>query len=295
MSWSRRTMRHIKSLYTVIVMLAVRTVTTRSHHLPDSIRDGAGKFSSLMSFATLTPRRVAASITDLSTSIRQRIRKNPLLFWIPVFSILLILASVAYWLQLQSRIETDDTTTGPSDRTSFSPHIMSSVSKLTLSIINGISQIVQSLTRGMTSRFLVVRNTLQALWSWLVTACFTFLHTTWVATSSTVVQCSNLISLPFHSTSEDSKVIPGPPSSPDSRFVENAKIQASDENTSIQIHKGQPDHVEQHLETPLMDSVLERVMVELQKQQDRTHDQVTQQVQLQVEKAAAMLSEEMIN
>lgn len=99
----------------------------------------------------------------------------------------------AYWWLLQSRTKTDDTTTDSSDGTSFLPLVMTSVSELSLSVINGISQTAQSLATGMTSGLLVVWNTLLALGSWLLATCSSYLHTAWVAVTSMFIWLGNLV------------------------------------------------------------------------------------------------------
>ncbi|KAK3871908.1 hypothetical protein Pcinc_022972 [Petrolisthes cinctipes] len=187
-AWSQRTWQSITWVSTVIttsiVMMAARAVTARRHDTSDSTRDRAGKSTSFMSSLTRTTRRVTTTTTDLLTSTKERIRKNPILLWIPLLFIILLLALVAYWWLLQSRTKTDDTTTDPSDGTSFLPLVMTSASELTLSVINGISQTAQSLALGISSGLLVVWKTLLALGSWLLATCSTCLHTAWVSVAS---------------------------------------------------------------------------------------------------------------
>ncbi|XP_064080466.1 uncharacterized protein LOC135197276 isoform X2 [Macrobrachium nipponense] len=195
--WSRKTVNTITRITTIITasiaMMAARAVTASS-----SSSEKIEKEEKSSSMSTLEV------ITTKYQAFCDRLRKNPILLWIPLLFILLLLALATYWWLLQSHGKTagasDQTTENDGPSSSFLFLFFALVRDLTMSVVSGISSffaylgssittntmgLISLCQTGVTNGFESVvagflwlgTNTLSLfswLWSWIVVA-FTYL------------------------------------------------------------------------------------------------------------------------
>ncbi|XP_071532845.1 uncharacterized protein [Panulirus ornatus] len=174
-SWTKKTWQNITRITTLIttsfVMMAARAVTSTASDSSDvsSTSEKTARYSILSTINT-TRRKMTTVTTEFFESIKDRVKKNPILLWIPLLFILLLLALVAYWWLLQSRAKTDDTTDPTeTDGASFLPFILTSASDLTHWVIHSIS-----------FGIIFIWESMLGMGSWFASACSSGLTSVWV-------------------------------------------------------------------------------------------------------------------
>ncbi|XP_047475070.1 uncharacterized protein LOC125029226 isoform X3 [Penaeus chinensis] len=144
-AWSQKSwetvVRMTMIMTTSVIAMATRAVTaTTSNKVDEDSQSEKDSQSSFISRINTTRRRMVTTTTEYWESTKERLRKNPILIWIPLLLLLLVLALVAYWWLLQSRAKTGDATDPKeTDGTSFLTLLVTSVSDMTHSSISGIS------------------------------------------------------------------------------------------------------------------------------------------------------------
>nr|XP_045606712.1 uncharacterized protein LOC123763584 isoform X2 [Procambarus clarkii] len=174
MVWTKNTWQTITRICTIIttsiIMMATRALTTATAADTgvSSTSETSSKYS-IFSTMNTSRRKVMTVTTELFESSRNRLRKNPILLWIPLLFILLLLALVAYWWLSQSRAKTGDTThPTETDGPSFLPLILTSASDLTFWVTSNISH-----------SFTYIQECTLGIVSWLASACYTGLLSVW--------------------------------------------------------------------------------------------------------------------
>ncbi|XP_066965627.1 LOW QUALITY PROTEIN: uncharacterized protein [Macrobrachium rosenbergii] len=194
--WSRKTVNTITRITTIITasiaMMAARAVTASSSGEKIEKEEKSSSMSTL------------EVITTKYQAFCDRLRKNPILLWIPLLFILLLLALATYWWLLQSHGKTagasDQTAENDGPSSSFLFLFFALVRDLTVSVVSGISSffaylgssittntmgLISLCQTGVTNGYESVvaaflwlgANTLSLftwLWSWIVLA-FTYL------------------------------------------------------------------------------------------------------------------------
>ncbi|XP_042882143.1 uncharacterized protein LOC122259442 isoform X3 [Penaeus japonicus] len=144
-AWSQKSwekvVRITMIMTTSVIAMATRAVTaTTSNKANEDSQSEKASQSSFISSINTTRRRIVTTTTEYWESTKERLRKNPILIWIPLLFLLLLLALVAYWWLLQSRAKTGDATDPKeTDGTSFLTLLVTSVYDLTHLSVSGIS------------------------------------------------------------------------------------------------------------------------------------------------------------
>ncbi|XP_042241959.1 uncharacterized protein LOC121879401 isoform X2 [Homarus americanus] len=170
--WTKKTWHSITRITTLIttsfIMMAARAVTPTAAD-SSSTSEKSSRYSFLSTINT-TRRKMTRVTTEFFESTRERLRKNPILLWIPLLFILTLLALTAYWWLLQSRAKTGDTTDPTqTDGPSFLHLILTTASDLTHWVFSSISQ-----------GFIFLQESTLSLVSWLASACYTGLMSVWL-------------------------------------------------------------------------------------------------------------------
>lgn len=174
MVWSRKTWQQITRITTIITasitMMAASALTPTSKEDMD-IDEKKSSSHSFTSTVRETRTRIVTTVSEKYNAACERLRKNPILIWIPLLLILLLLAFLAYWWLLQSRGKTAGATDPTeNDGPSFFFIFFKLVSDLVFWVYSGIS------------------STLAAVWvtttgtcTWLATACKGVLVFAWLS------------------------------------------------------------------------------------------------------------------
>lgn len=99
MAWSQKSwetvVRITMIMTTSVIAMATRAVTaTTSNKVDEDSQSEKASQSSFISRINTTRRRMVTSTTEYWESTKERLRKNPILIWIPLLLLLLLLALV---------------------------------------------------------------------------------------------------------------------------------------------------------------------------------------------------------